>query len=405
VRAPSTRPAGEFNVPPDRQDGKSSFLHRLFLITGRLSSRPPWSWLPLWLALIALASWPWPGERWLTALLATAFLAADWTMLALLPIHERSWGPVTPSLLALTLLRTTLAWLWSPWILTRPGLLNGPGLLGLLLCDLLLSAVAVYATWIEPFRLTRTTQTLPLPHWCPHNDLRILHLTDLHYEGPSPRERAVLAAIDDLTPDLILLTGDYLNLSSVHDPTAQAAARAWLAQLEAPLGVYAVTGSPAVDVAGIIPEIFAELPIHWLDDSVAEITWQNTTLWLLGVRCTVDAQRDAAALRRVRQAVPRDAATLLLYHTPDLMPEATALDIDLYLAGHTHGGQLRVPLYGALFTSSRWGKRYEMGRYQAAKTTLYVSRGLGMEGLGAPRARFLAPPEIVLWTLTNNQDN
>jgi hypothetical protein len=89
----------------------------------------------------------------------------------------------------------------------------------------------------------------------------------------------------------------------------------------------------------------------------------------------------------------------LLYHTPDLMPHAARLGVTLYLAGHTHGGQLRLPIYGAMATSSRWGKRYEMGRYQEHKTILYVNRGIGMEGLGAPRARFLAPPEVVLWEL------
>ena len=78
---------------------------------------------------------------------------------------------------------------------------------------------------------------------------------------------------------------------------------------------------------------------------------------------------------------------------------AASLGVDLYLCGHTHGGQIRAPLYGALATSSRWGKRYEMGLYRERGTTLYVSRGLGVEGLGAPRARFLAPPEIVLWEL------
>jgi predicted MPP superfamily phosphohydrolase len=69
--------------------------------------------------------------------------------------------------------------------------------------------------------------------------------------------------------------------------------------------------------------------------------------------------------------------------------------VDLYLAGHTHGGQLRLPVYGAMFTATTVGKRYEMGRYDVDGLTLYVSRGIGMEGKGAPRARFLCPPEIV----------
>jgi hypothetical protein len=84
---------------------------------------------------------------------------------------------------------------------------------------------------------------------------------------------------------------------------------------------------------------------------------------------------------------------------PDLLPEAAALGIDLVLSGHTHGGQWRLPGFGALLTNSRYGKRYEAGHYVQAGTHLYVSRGLGMEGFGTPRARFFCPPEVVALTL------
>jgi len=81
------------------------------------------------------------------------------------------------------------------------------------------------------------------------------------------------------------------------------------------------------------------------------------------------------------------------------MPAASQAGIDLYLCGHTHGGQIRLPLYGAMITSSRLGKQFEMGHYQINGTHLYVNRGVGLEGLGAPRIRFLCPPEVVLFTL------
>jgi predicted MPP superfamily phosphohydrolase len=77
--------------------------------------------------------------------------------------------------------------------------------------------------------------------------------------------------------------------------------------------------------------------------------------------------------------------------------------VDLYLAGHTHGGQIRLPLFGAVFTASAYGKRYEQGHYSVGDTTLYVSRGIGMEGMGAPRARFLCPPEIVVVNLGSGE--
>jgi uncharacterized protein len=72
----------------------------------------------------------------------------------------------------------------------------------------------------------------------------------------------------------------------------------------------------------------------------------------------------------------------------------------LQLSGHTHGGQVRLPFYGALFTASLYGKVFEAGRYKLKDLTLYITRGLGLEGAGAPRVRFLCPPEITLWEIS-----
>jgi hypothetical protein len=155
-----------------------------------------------------------------------------------------------------------------------------------------------------------------------------------------------------------------------------------------------------VDLRDVVPNIFDGLDITWLLDQVADVEINKYRITLVGLRCTRERSHDVPRLRRLMSQVPDDAFTLLLYHSPDLMPEAVDLGVDLYLCGHTHGGQIRLPFIGALVTSSAFWKRYEMGRYEEAKTTLYVSRGLGMEGMGAPRARFLSPPEIILWTLS-----
>ena len=389
------KPTEHPTIPPDSATGRSSFVHLALIVTGALGRIAPLKLLPAWAALAVIAGWPWQTALRLPAIgISAVFIAIDWAMLGLLPVKHRSWGPVTPSLLGLALVRTLLSWSGA---LLLP---NGAGLAIVAVLHTLLSATAFYATWIEPFRLGVTRQSYHPPQWDESTPpLRVLHISDLHFEGRSPREDALMAQVAALAPDLILLTGDYLNLSSVYDPDAQAGARELLAQLHAPLGVYAITGSPVVDVDGIVPEIFAGLDIRWLDDEAHTIQHGEHTLHLLGVRTTYDEARDATALHRLVEAAPRDALTLLLYHTPDLMPEAAKLGVQLYLCGHTHGGQLRLPFYGALATSSRWGKKYEMGLYREENTTLYVNRGLGMEGLGAPRARFLAAPEIILWTL------
>jgi predicted MPP superfamily phosphohydrolase len=101
-------------------------------------------------------------------------------------------------------------------------------------------------------------------------------------------------------------------------------------------------------------------------------------------------------VRRLPASFPDDPYRLLLFHTPDQIEVAAQSGIDLYLAGHTHGGQVRIPIYGAVITASVYYKKYEAGLYQVGNTTLYVSRGIGMEGDIAPRVRFLAPPEVVV---------
>ena len=155
-----------------------------------------------------------------------------------------------------------------------------------------------------------------------------------------------------------------------------------------------------MDVREIMPAFFHDLPIHLLRHQARLLDLgDGRQLALLGIDCSHDLPYDAAILQELTAALPPAVPRILLYHSPELMPEANAGNIDLYLCGHTHGGQIRLPFYGALLTSSQLGKQYEMGHYQAGRTHLYVSRGIGLEGLSAPRVRFLCPPEITLITL------
>ena len=99
---------------------------------------------------------------------------------------------------------------------------------------------------------------------------------------------------------------------------------------------------------------------------------------------------------------PSDSFTILLYHSPDLAPQAAGLDIDLQLSGHTHGGQVRLPGLGAIVTGSLYGRRFQSGKYSLGNMTLYITRGIGLEGAGAPRVRFLCPPEITVWEISGS---
>jgi predicted MPP superfamily phosphohydrolase len=121
--------------------------------------------------------------------------------------------------------------------------------------------------------------------------------------------------------------------------------------------------------------------------------------------CTHHLPTDRQRLDFLMTNAPENVLRIFLYHSPELMPEAVLHNINLYLCGHTHGGQVRLPLIGPLLTSSQLGRRYVMGLYQEKGTHLYVSRGIGLEGLSAPRVRFLAPPEMTLITLHGQKGN
>ncbi len=373
-------------------------LHVALVLTDVLGRIPPPLLAFTWLALAVISSYTWTktGLAPVVAIASPVFILGDWATLALLPRFGRSFGPVTPPLLALAFTRTILTlmigWLWAGW----------SGLVLNLVLHLAIAAVVFYATWVEPFRVEVTRMELRSPKLEGSAPLRLLHIADLHVERITPRERQLLRLVEELAPDVIVLTGDYLNLSCVYDPQAQAEAYDLLARIcdIARIPIYAITGSPPVDRPDVVPGIFRGLPITWLLDEVTETRINGQVLRLVGLHCTRERRVDGPRLRRLLEGHDKSPFTLLLYHSPDLMPEAVELGVDLYLCGHTHGGQIRLPLFGALITSSDFGKRYEMGRYCKGNTTLYVSRGLGMEGLGAPRARFLAAPEIVLWTLS-----
>jgi predicted MPP superfamily phosphohydrolase len=105
-------------------------------------------------------------------------------------------------------------------------------------------------------------------------------------------------------------------------------------------------------------------------------------------------------LREVAAQLDPSVPSVLLHHTPDLAESEGVRSFDLVLCGHTHGGQVRLPLYGALITLSRFGKKYEMGLYElASETHMYVNRGVGTEPVPGVRLRFLCRPEVAVFEL------
>ena len=361
-----------------------------FLYLERL---PHWATLGF-LAGLALAVYvAWPATLApAAALFQLAITLADWLSLDLLPRTGRSFGPPKPPLILLAALRALL--------MVIAGLV-WPRLVLSVVINLLITAVSLYALWIEPFRLGVTVQKLETPKLDPNAPpLRLLHLGDLHMERISPRERQLNRLVKALAPDVIVFSGDYISLLHPNFEQACADIRAIISEWKAPLGVYVIAGSPLVETEAMVAQFVEGLDnLRWLRDETALIEAESGPIMLLGMSTTHDRDLDVPRLRELTAKLPNGPFRLLLYHSPDLVPEADELGFDLYLAGHTHGGQIRLPLIGPLVTSSEFWRTYAMGRYDLEHTTLYVTRGIGMEGASAPRARLLCPPEIILWEI------
>lgn len=329
-----------------------------------------------------------------------AFSLVDLIVLVSLPYLQISFGPIWVPLIAWWMARLVIliAWLVSTRSQHHIEQIKSlkqrmrPFSMVFYALNITLFAVMLYGFVYEPHNLRVTHLTFSTDRQLPQNTLRIAHISDIHVTRLTQREHDLIKKVAAIKPDLILLTGDYLNLSILDDPSAQQNARWMLSQLDAPLGVYAVNGT--VEGSEEMETLFSGLEITVLENETARI--KNSDLHLVGVTDSHYAMDDALSLAQTAGKLPPVAFTILLYHTPDLIEAAADIGIDLYLAGHTHGGQIRLPFYGALITFSAYGKQYEMGQYNVGSTTLYVTRGIGLEGSIAPRARFLCPPELVI---------
>jgi predicted MPP superfamily phosphohydrolase len=370
-----------------------SMLHRL-LVLSDAAARLPALLIALILAVasafvgLAWAARAGEPQGWAAALLLGGAGALNWGLLAWLPRAGRSFGAPAAPVLAMSGLLVlgglALTLLLPSWIVLAVWLAS-------------VTLVAVYATWVEPFRVQVTYEVLHVQGWA--KPLRLAHLGDLHVERLTARERRVNQLLDELKPDVIAFSGDFVNLTYRDDPRAEADVRAVIGAWRAPYGVYAVPGTPRVEPPARVEAFVRDMPgITLLVNRWQRVNTPAGALQIAGVTTTHHLAADRAALAALGSA-PAAGLRLLIAHSPDVAPEAAAAGFDLMLCGHTHGGQIVLPLLGPLFSGSAYGRRFIRGRYLLGRMTLYVTRGLGMEGWGAPRARLLCPPEITVWTI------
>jgi uncharacterized protein len=225
-----------------------------------------------------------------------------------------------------------------------------------------------------------------------HDGLKIVHLTDIHHSLYTPLgevERAVKMT-NHLQPDLIALTGDYVTFSPTYIwPVAQV-----LGRLRAKLGVFAVLGNHDFNVdADEMTRALKAHHIQVLRNSHFALESGDDRLWLIGVD---DLWWSADDLEAGIRHVPAHDPKILLCHNPEGVRMAAEHHIDLVLSGHTHGGQVRLPVVGGLYAKSKLGKRFIAGWNRLDGTQIYVSRGIGKVLVPL---RVGCPPEIACLNL------
>lgn len=243
----------------------------------------------------------------------------------------------------------------------------------------------LYGYFIEPYRI-KIARVKVFTHKISRRHFRLVQFSDTHCTTRIGNEKRAADIINKLSPDAVLFTGDAVNAEQ-----GIALFKSMLASINAPVK-YAVLGNADVHYWTHTDLLF-DTGFRNLDNECAVIKKDPDILVACGLNYTYWSIDEA-----LFASIPKEFYRIFLYHSPALI-ERMAPVTDLYVCGHTHGGQVALPGYGAIITLSRFGKKYESGPYLFNKTIAYVNNGLGMERGFLSRIRFLARPEITVFDI------
>jgi predicted MPP superfamily phosphohydrolase len=261
-------------------------------------------------------------------------------------------------------------------------------------------AFAIDAFWIEPASIRLTEYRLPLEGADAQKlrGLRIAVIADLHAGAPyidDKKIERIVSMTNATKPGLILLVGDYVVggvPGGKHMPIEHIAGL--LKPLAAPMGVYAVLGNHDHWENGpVITDSLRKAGIIPISNASFSVVFGPDKLYLAGIDDYVTHHSNPAAALK---AVPIDRRAICFTHSPDIFPLLSDKCI-LTIAGHTHGGQVSLPLLGRLVVPSKYGQHYAAGFRREGSKYIFVSTGIGTSIIPI---RFGVPPEISLLVIS-----
>jgi predicted MPP superfamily phosphohydrolase len=276
--------------------------------------------------------------------------------------------------------------------------------IGCLTLGVVFVVLALWALWVEPSSITVRRVKLEIPKWhVEHADMKIAVLTDLHVGAPHmglEQLRRVVERTNAEAPELVLITGDFVIGGENHEGGVVGGTfvepepiAAELKNLRAPLGVFAVLGNHDWWYDGErVMSALKSVGIVVLENRAVRIERGGRSFWLAGV---ADLWTRTPDIKGTLGQVEGDDPVLLITHNPDIFPEVPPR-VSLTIAGHTHGGQVNLPLIGRPVVPSKFGQRYAMGHIVEQGRHLFVSGGIGTSIVPI---RFRVPPEIVILNL------
>lgn len=260
-------------------------------------------------------------------------------------------------------------------------------------------ACLVWGFWYEPgHRLAERREELRPRGWpLELSGLKIAAISDIHAGSPyvgRARIEDLVGRVNAAKPDAIVLLGDFVIQTVIGGkfmPPEELGPL--LGKLEAPLGVYAVLGNHDWWLDGPrVRKALAAAGIRVLENESVRITRGGKAFRLVGLADHIERAPDAPGALK---SIPESEPVIALVHEPDYFPEIPDR-IALTLAGHTHGGQVRLPLIGSPIVPSRYGQRYARGLITEGSRQLFVTTGIGTSIMPL---RFGVPPEYAVLTL------